>query len=146
MRYVLTNKGYTFADAVIQLAVLLLFAHLITFYSIWFIQIEHHFFRSEKIEWEMFSLDMENTISSAEIMDLQNIDNGIRYIAEGSEHDIECYSSLIRKQKNRTGHEPMLTGIKLCKLKIVNDQVHVQVVFENGREVERTYETNGSME
>jgi competence protein ComGF len=144
MRYILNDKGYTFAVAIIQLSVLLLFAHLLAIYFIWFKQTGQQFFQSEKIEWEMFSLDLENTFSSVETTNAQNIDNGIRYNTGESENDIECYSSLIRKQKNRTGHEPLLTGLILCKLKIVNDQVHVQVEFENGKKEERTYEILGS--
>ena len=146
MRYILNDKGYTFADAIIQLSVLLLFAHLITIYFIWFKQTGQKFFQSEKIEWEMFSLDMENTFSSVETTNVQNIENGIRFIAEESENDIECYSSLIRKQKNRTGHEPLLTGLILCKLVLVNDQVHVRVEFENGKKEERAYEILGSVQ
>lgn len=139
MRNVLTNKGYTLIDAIIQLAVLMLLSQLLLFYSVWFKQVEKHFLLSETIEWEMFSLDMESYLSSVESIEEQQYPSGIRIVKEGEEYDIECASTLIRKQKFRLGNEPMLTGLKLCKLEVVQNQVTVRVEFENGRNEERTY-------
>ncbi len=140
MRHLLTARGYTFVDAILQLSVLLLFSQLILFYSVWFKQVERHFFYAEPIDWEMFSLDIESQVSSVTTIEEQLNGTGIRFVKNGEEFDIECYSSLIRKQKNRLGHEPMLTEVSSCKLQIIGDQVIIQVVFINGRKEERTYE------
>ena len=140
MRYVLTNKGYTLVDAIIQLVALLLFSQLLMFYYVWFNQVEKNFVLTEEIEWEMFSLDMENNLSSVTTLKEQEDQTGIRYTKDGQEFDIECSTTVIRKQKNRLGHEIMLTGIKLCKLKVHQDQVVVQVEFSNGGKEVRTFE------
>jgi len=140
MRNVLTSNGYTLVDAIIQLAVLMLFSQLMLFYSVWFNQVEKHFLLSEAIEWEMFSLDMESYLSSVEAIEEQQYPSGIRIVKDGEEYDIECSSSLIRKQKFQLGNEAMLTGLKLCKLEVVRNQVTVRVTFENGRNEERAYE------
>ena len=144
MRHLLTARGYTFVDAILQLSVLLLLSQLILFYSVWFKQVERHFFYAESFDFEMFSLDIENQISSVTTIEEQLNGTGIRYVKNGEEFDIECYPSLIRKQKKRLGHEPMLTGINLCKLQVIGDQVIIQVVFINGRKEERTYEVSVS--
>lgn len=140
MRYILTSDGYTLVDAIIQLAALLLFSQLFLFYFAWFNQIEKHFFSSEEIEWEMFSLDVESYLSSVTKIEEQANQTGIRFIKDGQEYDIECSSSVIRKQKFQLGHEPMLTGIRLCKLRVQQDQVLVQVELSNGRKEVRSFE------
>lgn len=140
MRNLLTDRGYTLVDAVIQLAVLLLFSQLILFYSVWFTQVEKHFFQSVSLEWEMFSLEMEKILFSVNMIEEQVNQTGIRLKKDGVEYEIECYPSLIRKQKNRLGHEPLLTGVKKCKFRVDGDQVIAQVEFLNGRKEERAYE------
>ncbi|HSO57192.1 MAG TPA: competence type IV pilus minor pilin ComGF [Paenisporosarcina sp.] len=140
MRHLLNSKGYTFIDAILQLSVLLLFSQLILVYSMWFKHVEEHFFHAEPIEWEMFSLDFQSYVSTVTTINEQENQAGIRFVKDGEEFDIECYQSLIRKQKNRLGHEPMLTGLNSCKLKLLGNQVIIQVEFENGRKEERTYE------
>ncbi|WP_075618073.1 competence type IV pilus minor pilin ComGF [Paenisporosarcina indica] len=140
MRYVLTNRGYTLVDAIIQLVVLLLFSQLLMFYYVWFNQIENNFVLTEEIEWEMFALDMESYLSSVTTLEEQEDRTGIRFTKDGQEFDIECSSTVIRKQKFRLGHEIMLTGIKLCKLEVLQDQVVVQVEFSNGGKEVRTFE------
>jgi competence protein ComGF len=142
MRHLLTSRGYTFIDAILQLSVLMLFSQLILFYSVWFKQVERYFFHAEPIEWEIFSLDIESYVSTVTTMGEQLNQNGIRFVKNGEEFDIECYQSSIRKQKNRLGHEPMLTGLNSCKVLLIGDQVIIQVVFENGRNEERTYEVS----
>ncbi len=142
MRHLLTSRGYTFIDAILQLSVLMLFSQLILFYSVWFKQVERYFFHAEPIEWEIFSLDIESYVSTVTTMGEQLNQNGIRFVKNGEEFDIECYQSSIRKQKNRLGHEPMLTSLNSCKVQLIGDQVIIQVVFENGRNEERTYEVS----
>lgn len=140
MRRLLTSGGYTLVDAILQLAVLLLFSQLILFYSVWFKQVEKTYFQSEAIDWQMFSMDLEGNISAVSSMNEQANQTGIRFEVNGVEYDVECYSSVVRKQKNRLGHEVMLTGVKSCKFEVIEDRVIVNVEFSNGRKEERTYE------
>ena len=144
MRYLLSSKGYTFIDAILHLSVLMLFSQLILFYSMWFKQIEKQFFHAEPIEWEMFSLDIESSVSTVTTIGEQVNQTGVRFVKNGEEFDIECYQSLIRKQKNRLGHEPMLTGLNSCKIQLIENQVLIKVEFINGRKEERTYEVSVS--
>ena len=146
MRNVLNCKGYTLVEAIFQLVVLLLFSQLLMFFSVWLIQVEKNLFISEEVEWEMFSLDMENYLFAVTELEQQKNSMGIRFTKGGSEYDIECYPSLIRKQKNQIGHEPMLTGIKLCQLMVVNNNVITKIEFDSGRKEERTYEVFYSLE
>ena len=146
MRHVLTQDGYTFVDAILQLLVLLLFSQLILFYSVWFKQVEKHFFQSEPIEWELFSLEIENNLFGVTAIEEQVSQTGIRFVKNGAEYDIECYPSLIRKQRNRSGHEPMLIGVRKCKFQLLGDQVLIDVEFANGRKEARVYEVYISQE
>lgn len=146
MRNLLNDKGYTFVDAILQLTVLLLFSQLLLFYSVWFKHVERYLFQSEILEWEIFSSEIEQNLFNVTAIQEQINHTGIRYQKEGAEYDIECYPSLIRKQRNRSGHEPMLTGVKMCKIKVVGSQIFIEVEFENGRREERSYEVYVSPE
>ena len=146
MRNLLNENGCTFVEAILQLTVLLLFSQLLLLYSVWFKHVEKHIFQSEAMEWELFSSEIEHTVYNVKAIQEQINQTGIRYQKDGAEYDIECYPSLIRKQRNRSGHEPMLTGVKMCKLQVVGSQIYIEVEFENGRREERSYEVYVSPE
>lgn len=140
MRNILTKSGYTLIDALFQLIVLLLFSHLIFFYSLWMKNSEEMFLTTVQEEWELFSLDLESYF-----LDIQSIEelanqNGVRLIRDGVEYDVELSGSLIRKQKNRLGHEPMLLHIKRAEFQVKESTVTLLVEFENDMIKERTYE------
>jgi len=146
MRNVLTQEGYTFVDAILQLMVLLLFSQLLLVYSVWFKQVEKHSFQTEPLEWELFSLEIENNLFGVTAIEEQINQTGIRFVKDGAEYDIECYQSLIRKQRNRLGHEPMLVGVRNCKFQVLGDQVFIDAEFVNGRKEARVYEVYLSQE
>jgi len=140
MRNILTNGGYTLIDALFQLLVLLLFSHLIFFYSMWMKDSEGMFLTTVQEEWELFSLDFESYILGIQSIEEQANQNGVRLIKDGVEYDVELSGSLIRKQKNRLGHEPMLLHIKRAKFQVKESTVTLLVEFENDMIKERTYE------
>ncbi|MFX3674369.1 MAG: competence type IV pilus minor pilin ComGF [Paenisporosarcina sp.] len=140
MRNLLTNDGYTLIDALFQLLVLLLLSHILFFYSLWMKDSKEMFLTTEQEEWELFSLDFETYLVGIQHIEEQADQNGIRVIQEGFEYDVELSGSLIRKQKNRLGHEPMLLHIKTARFKVNENQVLLLVEFENGISKERIYE------
>jgi competence protein ComGF len=140
MRNVLTNKGYTLIDALFQLLVLMLFSQIIFFYTLWIKDSERLFLRREEEEWELFSLDVEQYLINIQHIDEQSKHNGIRIIQDRVEYDVEFSGSLIRKQKNRLGHEPMLLHIKKGEFHFNGSKLTITVEFENGMTKERMYE------
>ena len=139
MRNILTNSGYTLIDALFQLIVLLLFSHLIFFYSLWMKDSEEMFLTTVHEEWELFSLDLESYFLGIQYIEEQANQNGVRLIKDGVEYDVELSGSLIRKQKNRLGHEPMLLDIKRAEFQVKESTVTLLVEFENEVIKERTY-------
>jgi len=140
MRSILTNQGYTLIESLVQLLVLILFSQLLFFYSAWMKDLDELYLTREHEEWELFSLDIENYFHEIQtIEELPNY-NGIRLTKDGVEYDIEISGDLIRKQKNRLGHEPMLLHIQRGRFEIKDSKIIVWVQFKNGVIKERLYE------
>lgn len=140
MRSILTSRGYTLIESLVQLLVLILFSQLIFFYSAWIKDLDELFLTREHEEWELFSLDLEKNIQEIQSIEEQANYNGIRLLKNGVESDIEIFGDMIRKQKNRLGHEPMLLHIHRGRFEIKDSKVIVWVQFKNGVVKERSYE------
>lgn len=140
MRSILTNKGYTLLESLVQLLVLILFSQLLFFYSEWMKDLDELYLTREHEEWELFSLDVENYFHEIQSIEELSNYNGIRLTKDGVEYDIELSGDLIRKQKNRLGHEPMLLHIQRGRFEIKDSKIVVWVQFKNGVIKERLYE------
>lgn len=140
MRGILTSRGYTLIESLFQLLVLILFSNMIFFYSAWMKDLDELYLIREHEEWELFSLDLEKYFYKIQSIDEQPNHTGIRLIKDGVEYDIELSGDLIRKQKNRLGHEPMLLHIQRGRFDLKDSKIIVWVQFENGLVKERSYE------
>lgn len=140
MRSILTSRGYTLIESLVQLLVLILFSQLIFFYSSWIKDLDELYLTREHEEWELFSLDLEKNIQEIQSIEEQANYNGIRLLKNGVEYDIEIFGDMIRKQKNSLGHEPMLLHIHRGRFEIKDSKIIVWVQFKNGVVKERLYE------
>ena len=140
MQNILTSKGYTLIESLVQLFVLILFSQLIFFYSAWMKDVDELFLTREHEEWELFSLDIQKYFHEIQSIEEQPNYNGIRLTKDGVEYDFELSGDLIRKQKNRLGHEPMLLHIQRGRFEIRDSKILIWVQFKNGVVKERSYE------
>ena len=140
MRKLLTSNGYTFVDALVQIMLFFLFSNMIYFYFEWLKDSEKYLTHTEEIEFELFSLEILPYLKNLQHVEEQTNSVGIRFRQSEEEFDIEFTGNLIRKQKNRLGHEPMLLHITKSQFQLNGTKLKIAVEFESGLKKERVYE------
>lgn len=146
MQKLLTSRGYTLIDALVQLMLLFLFSNMIFFYYEWLQNSEKHLTQTEEMEFELFSIEIVPYLVNLQHVEEQSNRVGIRFRQSDEEFDIEFTGNLIRKQKNRLGHEPMLLHISKSQFQINGTKLKIAVVFESGLKKERVYELSFAKE
>ncbi|MEI4771412.1 competence type IV pilus minor pilin ComGF [Psychrobacillus sp. FJAT-51614] len=140
---ILLNKnnenGYTLIEAIIQLSVLMLFSHVFAISIGWLYLMEETVTNPTETEWALFVEDVENYLIDLDMIIVQTGNKGIRFKKNGDEYDIEIYQNLIRKQKNRVGHEQMLLQVKTINTSIEDRLLYFSVEFMNGVKKEHTF-------
>lgn len=133
------ERGYTFLEGIIQLSVFILFAQVFAITMSWLYRIEETMTNPIDTEWALFIQNVETYLNDIETLTLQKEQPGIRFRKNGEEYDIELYSNLIRKQKNRLGHEQMLLHVKSLKVTVEGQSLYFFVTFLNGMEKEHIF-------
>ncbi|TQR19558.1 competence type IV pilus minor pilin ComGF [Psychrobacillus vulpis] len=134
----LSERGYTLLEGIIQLSVLMLFTQVFAITIGWLHRMEENVTNPTDIEWALFVHDVETYLNNVEVLTLQS-DMGIRFLKDGEEFDIEFYQDLIRKQKNRMGHEQMLLHVKSLLTNFDGQSLKFSVEFMNGIKKEHTF-------
>lgn len=133
------QKGYTLVDGIIQLSVLMLFSQVFAVTVAWATKTEESITNPTDTEWALFVQNVETYLNDVDSLSIQKDQPGIRFKKGGEEYDIELYQDLIRKQKNRLGHEQMLLHVKSMSIAIEGQTVHFYVDFLNGMEKEHFF-------
>ncbi|SER80941.1 competence type IV pilus minor pilin ComGF [Psychrobacillus sp. OK032] len=133
------EEGYTLVDGIIQLSVLMLFSQVFAVTVGWTNKIEESITNPIDTEWALFVQNVETYLNDIDTLIIQQEQQGIRFKKGGEEFDIELYQDLIRKQKNRLGHEQMLLHVKSMSIAIEGQTVRFFVKFLNGMEKEHTF-------
>ncbi|MFJ8066718.1 competence type IV pilus minor pilin ComGF [Psychrobacillus sp. NPDC096426] len=133
------EKGYTLLDGIIQLSVLMLFSQVFAVTIGWSNRIEEMITNPTDTEWALFVQNVETYLNDIDSLVIQKEQPGIRFRKNEEEYDIELYANLIRKQKNRLGHEQMLLHVKTMSVKVDGQSLHFFVTFLNGIEKEHTF-------
>ena len=133
-----SESGYTFVNAVLQMSIFLLFSQL-------FLLTVHYVYRTEErltdvtdMEWAIFVHQVDSFLAKVDSIVLQDEPAGIRYTMSGEEYDIEYYPNMVRKQKNKVGHEPLLMNVENLAVSMSERSLTLQVRFKNGSEKEHT--------
>ena len=82
---------------------------------------------------------METYLNDVDDIHVQENLKVFAFIKTGDEYDIELYDTLIRKQKNRLGHEQMLLHVKSFTAKLEGPSLKLSVEFTNGIKKEHTF-------
>ena len=133
------ESGYTLIEGILQLSVLMLFSQFFAITVGWLHKMEENVANPTEIEWALFVQDVETYLNNVEAIMIQSEDLGIRFRKNGEEFDIELYENLIRKQKNRLGHEQMLLHVKSILTTLERNSLNFGVEFMNGIKKEHTF-------
>lgn len=136
---VANEKGYTLVEGIIQLSVLMLFSQVFAVTIGWSNRIEETITNPTDTEWALFVQNVETYLNDIDSLVIQKDQPGIRFLKNGEEYDIESYANLIRKQKKRLGHEPMLLHVNSMSVTVEGHSLHFFVTFLNGVEKEHTF-------
>ena len=133
-----SESGYTFVNAILQLSIFLLFSQIFLL-SIHFVyQTEERLTNVIDVEWAIFLQQTDYFLSNADRITIQQDPSGIRYMINEEEYDIEYYPNMVRKQKNKVGHEPLLMNVEKLAVSMSERSLTFQVRFKNGSEKEHT--------
>ncbi|PSL41149.1 competence protein ComGF [Planomicrobium soli] len=137
-RFIKNEKGFAFLSSLVDLMVLMLLLPLISlFYS--FSMLFFASLDAKRLEWQLFSEELKVYLREIDSIEEINDGGGIRISRKGEEFDIESYPQLVRKQKFRQGHEPMLTGVENCSFRLDGTKLTVRAKFLNGLTEEAEY-------
>lgn len=133
------EHGYTLLEATLQLSVLMLFSQIFLLTIGLAFRVESTVTNPTETEWGLFINDVEKYLNDVDDLHVQQNVKGIRFNKTGDEYDIELYDTVIRKQKNRLGHEQMLLHVKSFTTILEGQSLKLSVEFVNGIKKEQTF-------
>ena len=133
-----SESGYTFVNAVLQMSIFLLFSQLFLLTVHYIYQTEDRLTNVTDMEWAIFVRQVDSYLVKVDSIILQEDPVGIRYTVNQEEYDIEYYPNMVRKQKNKVGHEPLLMNVENLAVSMSERSLTFQVRFKNGSEKEHT--------
>ncbi|MDN7240484.1 competence type IV pilus minor pilin ComGF [Planococcus sp. N028] len=134
----MNERGFAFLNSLMDLMVLMLLLPLIVLFFSFVMQFSQAL-NPKTLEWQLFTEELRVYLHEIDSIEEINNGGGVRIIQKGEEYDIESYLQIIRKQKFRQGHEPMLTGVESCTFKIDGAKLKIRVKFSGGPTEEAEY-------
>lgn len=132
------ERGFAFVNSLMDLMVLLLLLPLIVMFFSFSMSFSSSL-SAKQLEWQLFSEELKVYLHGIDSIEEINNGGGIRILQKGEEFDIESYPQLVRKQKFRQGHEPMLTGVESSSFAVDGTVLTVHVKFSDGTTEEAEY-------
>ncbi|WP_347401320.1 competence type IV pilus minor pilin ComGF [Candidatus Enterococcus courvalinii] len=93
-------------------------------------QLDQHLQRKDQKEWLIFLTQFENEVAGSTLFDIQR--KQFRYVIENKTYIIEQYQSIVRKRQTAGGHQPMLMNVDEFSFEERDNEVILEVTFENG--------------
>ncbi|MBT2571625.1 competence type IV pilus minor pilin ComGF [Planococcus sp. ISL-110] len=134
----LDEKGFSFLTSIFDLLVLMTMLPLIVLFFGFAVGFTEDL-DAHQAEWQLFAVDLQSYLNNSESLEIINGGSGIRVVQLGEEFDIELYTDMIRKQKERKGHEVMLTRVRLCSFSLDGNMLKVRTEFTTGSLEEAEY-------
>ncbi|MDQ0430060.1 competence protein ComGF [Planomicrobium stackebrandtii] len=134
----LDEKGFSFLTSVFELLVLMTMLPLIVLFFGFALSFTEDL-DPHRAEWQLFAVDLQSYLNNSDSLEIINGGNGIRVVQMGEEYDIELYTDMIRKQKDRKGHEVMLTRVRLSHFTLDGRTLKVRIEFTSGTMEEAEY-------
>ena len=133
------ENGYTLIEGIIQLSVFMLLCQIFAMTIVWLHKIDADVTNPTETDWALFVQDVETYLNEVDSIVKQSEGVGVRFLKVGEEYDIELYQNMVRKQKNRLGHEPMLLNVKSLAFVLEGRVLQMSVEFLDGIQKERTF-------
>lgn len=133
------NRGYTLIESLLQLVLFVVFVHLFILFIFWKEPIERQFANMSDTAWEMFAVDLQDSIADVEEFKVHEGGRGIQFLTGRGRIDIEYRSGVIRKLVDGLGHVPFLTGVYTIRFTFDGMVLFVDATMLDGTRKERTF-------
>lgn len=135
----MNEKGFTLLEALFQVVVFTVLSHIFILIMLWYAEMKSTMFAVEQSNWELFVFDINTYFVDVISFEVYKDHGKITFETPRGLYSIEHYQTIIRKQVNHLGHEPLLIGVKNCQFYLKNEELTIAVEFLNGIKKERTY-------
>lgn len=135
----MNDKGYTMLEALFQLVVFAILAHIFVLIMLWSSEMKTTVLANEHTKWELFVNDLNMYFVDVTSFKVNATNSKITFQTPNGLYSMERYQNIIRKQVANLGHEPLLIGIKNGQFYYDDEELRIVVEFPNGIIKERTY-------
>ncbi|MER2191139.1 MAG: competence type IV pilus minor pilin ComGF [Solibacillus sp.] len=144
MRFLKNCRGYTFVEAIFQLIIIVLFAHVMLFILLWFAQFQNIEAMQAELNWELFVIDVRDYLKEARQFNVINDGRAIRFqvVADGDLRSFIVEKSTtdhIRKRAPAGGNEIMLPYVKEINFAVISHELHMTLQMIDGQKRERIF-------
>lgn len=144
MHFLNDTRGYTLLEAIFQLLMLVIFAHLLVWILLWFTQFQQLEVMQDEVNWELFVVDVRTYLEQAQQVAVINNGQAIQFrvFEEGESRLLIVEKSTtnhIRKRVPMGGHEIMLPYANEIKFDLQFQELSMQVQMNNGQKRERIF-------
>lgn len=133
------DRGFTLIESIFQLVIFVAFIHLVMLFIFWKEPIERQYGEMSDTAWEMFAVDLQDSIANVEEFNVHEDGRGIQFITGRGRIDIEYRKGVIRKKIDGLGHIPFLTGVYTSQFSFDGMRLSVDVTMLDGTRRERTF-------
>jgi len=136
------KRGFTFLDALLQLMILVCFAHFFLLFFIWYSHKDNGMFNTDELQWELFSFQLQKELTYTSDF-YPRTSYHIQYSSTRGNLGVKQASGELRREE---GYQPLLFGVSTVNFEYSNYILNTTVRFMNGKERSREFIVPNSKE
>ncbi|WP_102691368.1 competence type IV pilus minor pilin ComGF [Rummeliibacillus pycnus] len=129
------QRGFTFLDALLQLMILVCFAHFFLIFFIWYSHKDDGMFNTDELQWELFSFQLQKELTYTSKF-TPRTSYHIQYSSSRGDLGVKHTSGELRRED---GYQPLLFGVSTVRFEYNNYLLNTTVKFINGKERSREF-------
>ena len=140
VRQLLNERGFTLLESLFQLTVFVLFTAISLLILLWIRDLQQLEMMKDEVNWELFVYDLHQynmNSASGKVLNANMLQLEIVNDPEERLFVFDKSEKHLRKRSNKGGNEIMLPFVKEWELAIVDNDVNMRVVMQNGTARER---------
>lgn len=130
------DGGFTLLDSLLQLMILVMFAHFFLLFCTWYSQKDKGILNRNELQWELFAFQLQHELTEAEEIYFEK--KRIHYFT-ANRGDVGVHAIGYGELRREEGYQPLLFGIRDANFDYRNYMVNMTVYFANGDERSRAY-------
>lgn len=130
------ERGFTLLDSLLQLMILVLFAHFFLLFFSWYAQKNNGMFNNNELHWELFAFQLQKELTHTENFTYNSTIPKIIYSIDRGDVSVSNMSGELRRG---IGYQPLLFGVAQLKFDYLEYTLRMKVKFHDGTERSREY-------